>query len=70
MTNTWPGGYRHSLYPDEHEVWNETNYPGTRQMCTLCDEPTGRCEEDTIWTKEGEPLCEACADKNPEIIDS
>ncbi len=39
------------------------NYPGTRQLCVTCDEPTGRCEDDSIYADEdGEvgPLCEAC----------
>jgi hypothetical protein len=48
----------------EHEKWNSTHYPGTRQLCSTCDEPTGRCEEDSIFASEDEdcerPLCEAC----------
>ena len=58
--NTWPNGTRHTMYPDEHERWNENNYPGTKQLCNVCDEPTGRCEDDSILTEDGEPLCEAC----------
>jgi hypothetical protein len=34
---------------DEHERWNARNYPGTRQLCCACDQPTGRCEEDAIY---------------------
>lgn len=58
--NTWPGNHRHGMYPCEHERWNENNYPGTRQLCSICDEPTGRCEDDTMWSNDGEPLCENC----------
>lgn len=61
MTNTWPGGKRRALGPSEHERWNSKNYPGTRQLCALCDEPTGRCEDDSIFTDDGDgPLCETC----------
>jgi hypothetical protein len=42
--NFWPKGQR------EHEVWNVTNYPGTRQSCVECYEPTERCEEDSNET--------------------
>ncbi len=58
--NTWPGGRRKTLTQAEHEAWNRTNYPGTLQICALCGEPTGRCEEDAIWNEEGEPICESC----------
>lgn len=59
--NTWPGGYRHALDQSEHERWNATNYPGTRQLCSLCDQPTGRCEEDSIYLDEdSDPVCESC----------
>ena len=45
----------------EHERINAREYPGTRQLCSKCDEPTGRCEDDSIYTHEGEgPLCEDC----------
>ena len=58
--NTWPGGNRKALYPEEHEAWNARHYPGTRQLCSVCDEPTGRCEEDTMSVGDGGPLCESC----------
>lgn len=59
--NTWPGGKRRALYPDEHEAWNANNYPGTRQLCCACDEPTGRCEDDSHYTNDGKgPLCDGC----------
>ena len=60
MENTWPGGYQHGMYPDEHEAWNANHYPGTRQLCSICDEPTGRCSEDSMWSEDHEPLCEEC----------
>jgi len=47
----------------EHEKYNATHYPGTRQMCIKCGEPTDRCEEDAIYTDDGMgPLCPACYD--------
>lgn len=59
--NTWPGGYRHAMSQEEHRQWNAEHYPGTRQLCEWCGEPTGRCEEDAIHTDDGEgPLCEKC----------
>ena len=54
--NTWPGGKRRALSQDEHERWNANHYPGTRQICPRCDQPTGRCEEDS---HEGN-LCDDC----------
>jgi hypothetical protein len=58
--NTWPGGVRHAMSQSEHEAWNASTYPGTLQLCSNCGAPTGQCEEDTIWSKEGEPLCRKC----------
>jgi hypothetical protein len=46
--------------PSAHEAWNASNYPGTRQMCVECDEPTGRCEEDSIFVGDMGPLCLDC----------
>lgn len=45
----------------EHERINSKEYPGTRQLCVKCDNPTERCEDDAIYT-EGEygPLCIDC----------
>lgn len=50
-----------------HEAINARHYPGTRQLCFLCNEPTGRCEEDAIYTEDGErgPFCEDCWKKEP-----
>lgn len=44
----------------EHEAINAREYPGTRQLCALCDAPTGRCEEDSIFLDDGGPVCEEC----------
>lgn len=56
-----PGGGRKALAQDEHERINARSYPGTRQLCANCDEPTGRCEEDEMRTDLGDgPYCEAC----------
>lgn len=63
MTNTWPGGARHPMSQCcEHESWNARQYPGTRQLCSVCNEPTGRCEEDSLLTQDEEPLCDSCWD--------
>ncbi len=45
-----------------HEAWNAKNYPGTRQLCSERDQPTGRCEDDTLSINDDEPLCEECYD--------
>lgn len=58
--NSWPGGHRHAMSQIEHEKWNAGNYPGTRQLCSICDEPTGRCEDDTLSVGEDGPFCEKC----------
>lgn len=60
--NTWPGGHRRALDQSTHERWNAHNYPGTRQLCQVCDTPTGRCEEDSIYVGEVGPLCKECRD--------
>jgi len=61
MNNTWPDGKRHAMYMDEHEKWNAMNYPGTRQICCKCDEPTGYCDEDGTFDDDGKPYCTPCA---------
>ena len=59
--NTWPGNIRRAMSQNEHEAWNASNYPGTRQICCNCEEPTGRCEEDSMYSDDGEgPFCECC----------
>ena len=51
----------------EHESINRVCYPGTRQICVLCDEPTGRCEEDSIYLEdETGPLCPVCYHESEE----
>jgi len=61
--NTWPGGRRHAMNQSAHAEWNAYNYPGTRQLCNECDEPTGRCEDDSLYADDDHevgPLCESC----------
>lgn len=63
--NTWPGGRRHAMSQADHEAWNSRNYPGTRQLCSECGQPTGRCEEDSMYTEMG-PVCEGCWQRDQE----
>ncbi len=63
--NTWPGGVRHAMHQDEHEAWNAGHYPGTRKLCDECDEPTGRCEEDSHADDDGNVYCDECWDAKP-----
>lgn len=58
--NTWPGGRRKAMHQSDHEKWNASHYPGTRQLCTNCDEPTGRCEDDSLFIEDDGPYCEEC----------
>ena len=54
----------------EHERINAREYPGTRQLCVKCEEPTGRCEDDSIFTEdEVGPLCESCWHETDEYKD-
>ena len=69
--NTWPGGVRHAMHQSDHESWNARNYPGTQQLCVECDEPTERCEEDSIYAdddREIGPLCVECWCARPEYL--
>ena len=67
MPNTWPGGERRAMTQSDHEAWNADNYPGTLQLCDDCGDETGRCEDDTIWSTDGERvLCYACSEKDTE----
>ena len=61
-SNSWPSGKRHAMHQDAHERWNQTHYPGTRQLCVECERPTERCEEDAIYKGDIGPLCEGCQD--------
>jgi len=50
-----------ALLPSEHEEINAREYPGTRQLCEICDEPTGNCEDDSILCEIcGKIMCEGC----------
>jgi len=63
LSNTWPGGKRHAMLQSEHVAWNANNYPGTRQLCSECDAPTGRCEDDSLYADDDceiGPLCDTC----------
>lgn len=66
MANSWPDGIRRAIDQSEHERWNSSHYPGTRQLCSKCDEPTERCEEDSMWSEDGGPLCVGCYMENGE----
>lgn len=59
-SNTWPKGHRHAMSQSEHNRWNARNYPGTRQMCSMCGQFTGRCEDDSLYADEEGPLCDEC----------
>lgn len=69
--NTWPGGRRHAMTQGEHARWNARNYPGTQQLCGQCGEPTGRCEEDSLYA-DGDGgtrfLCERCNEQNERFV--
>jgi hypothetical protein len=59
--NTWPNSIRRPITQSEHESWNASHYPGTRQLCCKCSEPTGRCEEDSLFDlNDYGPYCEQC----------
>ena len=56
------------MHQHQHEAWNAGNYPGTLQLCSQCDEPTGRCEDDSLYAdddREIGPLCMECYRKTP-----
>jgi len=53
-------GQRRALYPSQHDAINARHFPGTRQLCEECDQPTGRCEDDSLYHEDHGPLCEAC----------
>lgn len=58
---SWPGGNRHAMHQSDHESWNTKHYPGTLQLCCSCEEPTGRCEEDSMNKDDDTgPYCESC----------
>ena len=47
----------------EHARINAKEYPGTRQLCIDCDQPTGRCEDDSIFYEDDGPFCIGCYNK-------
>jgi hypothetical protein len=57
-------GKRKAFYPSEHESINAVRYPGTRQICELCGDATGRCNEDAMHDKYGGVVCEDCYDRD------
>ena len=60
MDHWWKGK---ALDQDTHAAINARHYPGTRQLCSECDEPTGRCEDDSIYVGDRGPLCPECRDR-------
>lgn len=62
MAEPWWNG--RALDQSTHERINASNYPGTRQLCAICDEPTGKCEDDGNYAGDIGPLCDACLDKH------
>ena len=53
-------GVRRALDQDQHRAINARHFPGTRQLCGKCSEPTGHCEEDSLYIDDDGPLCETC----------
>lgn len=52
----------------QHRAINRREYPGTRQLCTWCDDPTGRCEDDGIWSEELDGwVCVPCSEELEEF---
>ena len=60
MADNWWAGK--ALDQSTHEQINARHWPGTRQLCIDCGNPTGRCEDDSIFVEETGPLCEECRD--------
>jgi hypothetical protein len=59
--NSCPRDTARALTQDEHEKWNPHNYPGTKQICCMCESPTGRCEDDSLYIEyHSGPYCEEC----------
>jgi len=54
----------------EHARINAREFPGTRQICVMCDKPTERCEEDEIFSEDRiGPLCLECYDDLLELVE-
>lgn len=61
LSNSWPGGYRQAISQAGHDEWNQTHYPGTRQMCIVCGSATERTEDCSLFDDDGDgPLCLNC----------
>ena len=59
-----------SINQSEHERINAREYPGTRQICEICDEPTGNCEDDSITCGVcGRIICENCLGEHYTTVD-
>ncbi len=48
------------LYQFQHDKINAVQFPGTRQICSVCGEPTDKCEEDGYFDSTGYAYCEGC----------
>ena len=49
------------LSQDQHAAINGRHYPGTRQLCHACGQPTGWAgAEDELTNDDCEPLCIDC----------
>ena len=44
----------------KREVFSQGDPRQKIQICSLCDEPTGRCEDDTIKDDLGNVVCSNC----------
>lgn len=58
----WRAGHS-ALGQDTHRTINARHYPGTRELCVSCGEPTGRAGkgEDSLYADDDEgPFCENC----------
>lgn len=58
----WRRTHRH-LDQSTHALINARYFPGTRELCCSCGEPTGRAGagEDSLFNERDEgPFCEAC----------
>lgn len=60
IENSWPNGHKQGISQGDHEKWNAYNYPGTKQLCSNCEQPTGNCEEDSVFNEDGNPICDTC----------
>ena len=48
---------------------NEKTEKKLIQLCEFCDEPTGKCKEDSLYTDDDRgPLCENCFNNLAEIV--